>query len=339
MTAPLGELALEVASVNPQDEEDTTTEAIAGRSPTQLAIRRLKQDKIAMVAFAILAIAILVAIAAPILKFAGVFDPYSPHYTLITGEGSVPPGHFGGISWSHPLGVDPGLGRDLLSRVSLGVSFSLLIATSATIISAVLGMVIGIIAGYAGGRTDFWMSRSMDLVLSFPQTLMLLALSPVLKDRIAAAGVPGGSGGTPVSAVYLIIVLGFFGWPYLARIVRGQVLTLRNREFVEASRSLGAVRRRIWFRELLPNLWAPLIIYVSLTLPLNISAEAALAYLGVGIQQPTPDLGNILNDSVSYFSADSEYFFVPGAILVIIVLAFNMFGDGVRDALDPKSSR
>jgi peptide/nickel transport system permease protein len=139
--------------------------------------------------------------------------------------------------------------------------------------------------------------------------------------------------------VYLIFVLGFFGWPYLARIVRGQVLSLRNREFVEAARSLGAVRRRIWFRELLPNLWAPVLIYVSLTLPLNIGAEAALSYLGVGLQAPAPSLGNLLEDSVNYYEGDPTYFFVPGVFLVLIVLAFNMFGDGLRDALDPKSNR
>ncbi|HEV7204575.1 MAG TPA: ABC transporter permease [Jatrophihabitans sp.] len=334
MSVPLSDLEADVASVNEVDEPKKG--AIAGRSPTQLAMARLRHDKVSMVAFAVIVISILMAIASPILENMGILDPYTPHYDLVGGLGTLPNGPFGGIGWHHMLGVEPGIGRDVLSRVFLGVTFSLMISTAATIISVVFGMVFGIISGYAGGATDFWISRWMDLILAFPQLLMLLALSPVLKDRITSMGVPAG---TATSAVYLIVVLGFFGWPYLARIVRGQVLTLRNREFVEAARSLGATRRRIWFRELLPNLWAPLLVYVSLTLPLFISAEAALSFLGVGLQAPTPSLGNILNDSVSYFDPDPTFFFVPGIVLVLIVLAFNMLGDGLRDALDPKSSR
>jgi peptide/nickel transport system permease protein len=334
MSVPLSDLEADVASVNEVDEPKKG--AIAGRSPTQLAMARLRHDKVSMVALVIIIIATLMAISAPILENLGILDPYSFNYKLVGGLGTLPTGPFGGVGWHHLLGVEPGTGRDVLSRVFLGVTFSLMISTAATIISVVFGMVFGIISGYAGGGTDFWISRWMDLILAFPQLLMLLALSPVLKDRITSLGVPAG---TSTSAVYLIVVLGFFGWPYLARIVRGQVLTLRNREFVEAARSLGATRRRIWFRELLPNLWAPLLVYVSLTLPLFISAEAALSYLQVGLQAPTPSLGNILNDSVSYFDPDPTFFFVPGIVLVLIVLAFNMLGDGLRDALDPKSSR
>jgi peptide/nickel transport system permease protein len=334
MSVPLSDFENEVASVD--SEAQVTEQGITGRSPTRLAMTRLRRDKVSMVALTIVIIAVLVAIVAPILRSFGVLDPLGLHPELVGGFGSMPSGGLGGVSLSHPFGVEPGTGRDVMSRVLLGVSFSLLIATTASMVSMLLGMTLGIISGYAGKSTDFWISRSMDLVLAFPQLLMLLALSPVLKSRITSLGVPAG---TPTSAVYLILVLGFFGWPYLARIVRGQVLTLRNREFVEAARSLGATRRRIWFRELLPNLWAPLIVYVSLTLPLNISAEAALSFLGVGLQAPTPSLGNILNDSVSYFQPDPTFFFVPGVVLVLIVLAFNMFGDGLRDALDPKSTR
>lgn len=345
MSVPLSEFTTEIESVEELSSEfGSQGKQIAGRSPTQLAIARLRRDKVSMVAFWVLVIAVLIAIAAPILKAAGVLDPYGFHYsTLILNSKNqdvigLPKGTLGGVSWAHPLGVEPRTGRDTLSRILLGVSFSMLIATSATLFSAILGMIFGIIAGYAGGSTDFWLSRLMDLILSFPQLLMLLALSPVLRQRIAGFGF-GDEGGGTVSAIYLIFVLGFFGWPYLARIVRGQVLTLRNREFVEAARSLGAVRRRIWFRELLPNLWAPLIIYVSLTLPLNISAEAALSYLGVGLQPPTPSLGNVLNKAVDNFDTDKVFFLAPGVVLVLIVLAFNMFGDGLRDALDPKANR
>jgi peptide/nickel transport system permease protein len=332
MSVPVSEFESEVGSVGPLDEQ--SGEQIAGRSPSQLAWMRLKRDKVSLIAGIVIGLAVLLAILAPLLKTFGVLDPYGTS-TSVLNEFGNPRGSYGGISSSHLLGVEPGTGRDVLSRIALGVSFSLLIATSATIISVVLGTIAGIVSGYAGGATDYWISRLMDLILSFPQLLMLLALSSVLKNRISS--IIGA--GTKTDAVYLIVVLGFFGWPYLARIVRGQVLSLRNREFVEAARSLGASRRRIWFRELLPNLWAPIIIYASLTLPLNISAEAALSYLKVGLQAPTPSLGNILNDSVSYYDADPVFFFAPGVVLVIIVLAFNLFGDGLRDALDPKSNR
>jgi peptide/nickel transport system permease protein len=333
MSVPLGGLEASVESV---DSAEASAEAIAGRSPTQIAFHRLRRDKVSMAAFVILVVVVLFALAAPLLRSFGVLDPYSFNPKLVGGFGSMPTGSLGGVTLAHPFGVEPGTGRDVFSRVVLGISFSLLIATAATLLSVVIGLAVGIISGYMGKSTDFWLSRTMDLILSFPQLLMLLALSPVLRDRITSMGVPAG---TATSAVYLILVLGFFGWPYLARVIRGQVFTLRNREFVEAARSLGATRRRIWVRELLPNLWAPLIVYISLTLPLFISAEASLSFLGVGLQAPTPSLGNILNNSVSYAQPDPTFFYVPGACLVLIVLSFNMLGDGLRDALDPKSTR
>lgn len=334
MSTPLGDLETKVEAL--EQATEPSQRAIAGRSPGQIAWFRLRHDKVSMAALGMVILVLLLALGSPFLRMAGVLDPEKFNLHLVTNFGSMPSGSLGGMSLKHPFGVEPQTGRDVFSRVMLGISFSLLIATSATLVSVVFGMTMGIIAGYMGKATDFWLSRFMDLILSFPQLLMLLALSPVLKQRITDLGVPPG---TPTAAVYLIAVLGFFGGPYLARIIRGQVLTLRNREFVEAARSLGATRRRIWFRELLPNLWAPLIVYVSLTLPLYISAEAALSYLGVGLQAPTPSLGNILSDSVSYFQPDPAYFYIPGLTLVIIVLSFNMLGDGLRDALDPKSTR
>ncbi|MHA3701693.1 ABC transporter permease [Jatrophihabitans sp. YIM 134969] len=315
---------------------DGGKDKVAGRSPTQLAWARLKRDKVGFTALVLVIVFTVAAILSPILRAAGVLDPYTFHPDLIKGFGSMPTGAFGGASWGHPFGVEPQTGRDVLSRVVLGIAFSLMISTGAIILSSVIGMAVGIVSGYMGGATDFWLGRIMDIVLSFPQLLMLLALSAVLKDRITSLGVPSG---TPTDAVYLIFVLGFFGWPYLARIIRGQVLTMRSREFVEAAQSLGATRRRIWIKEMLPNLWAPLIVFVSLQLPLNIGAEAALSFLGVGLQSPTPSLGNILNDSVSYSTVDPAYFYLPGIVLVLVVLSFNLLGDGLRDALDPKSTR
>ena len=335
MGAPVGELNDEVSSLEAAGEP---VGDIQGRTPGQLAWARLKHDKVSMTALVVVVIVVLIALSEPVFRYFGLFNPYTTHDNLILGFGSVPQGARGGMSLTHPFGVEPGTGRDILSRCLLGVTYSLMIATSAVIISAVIGTIVGIVSGYMGGAVDFWLGRFMDLILSFPQLLMLLALSSVLKDRIASILNTGPTSVT-VSASYLILVLGFFGWPYLARIIRGQVLTMRSREFVEAAESLGATRRRIWFRELLPNLWAPLIVYVSLTLPLNIGAEAALSFLGVGLQEPAPSLGKILNDSVNYYVADPTYFFIPGILLLIIVLAFNMLGDGLRDALDPKSGR
>jgi peptide/nickel transport system permease protein len=298
----------------------------------------MKHDKLTMVALVVVAIVTLIAVAAPIMRSFGFFDPYKFNPTLIPNFGSMPRGFGGGISWAHPFGVEPQTGRDVLSRCLLGISYSMMIATCAVIVSGLIGVTVGIISGYMGGATDFWLGRLMDVILSFPQLLMLLALSSVLKQRIASM-LHTQPGSASASAIYLISVLGFFGWPYLARIVRGQVLTMRSREFVEAAESLGATRRRIWFRELLPNLWAPIIVYVSLTLPLNIGAEAALSFLGVGLQPPTPSLGNILNDSSAFYVSDPGYFIMPGAVLLLVVLGFNMLGDGVRDALDPKAGR
>lgn len=336
MGAPISQIDLETQQVEEVEARPEGEQRITGRSPAQIAWLRLRRDKVSMVALVLCILITLLALAAPFLNSAKVLQPYTFHNNLVGGLGSMPTGPWGGMSWSHLFGVEPGTGRDVFSRVALGVSFSLLIATAATLLSVLMGGVLGIISGYMGKGTDFWISRFMDLVLCFPQTLMLLALSPVLKQRITDLGVPAG---TATSAVYLILVLGFFSGPYFGRIIRGQVLSLRNREFVEAARSLGAKRRRIWFRELAPNLWAPLLVFASLTLPLNIGAEAALSYLGVGLQAPTPSLGNILSNSVNYYSADPAFFYLPGITLVVIVLSFNLLGDGLRDALDPKSAR
>jgi peptide/nickel transport system permease protein len=340
MSAPLGQVETEAGVAAAEVIEDSgveVTTAIAGLSPTKLAWRRLRRDKVSFIAFWMVVFFTLLAIAAPFLQAAGLIDPYTQNPDLLTGFGSTP-GPWGGISWDHWFGLVPGTGWDTFSRVVVGISFSMMIAGAATIIATVLGVVIGIISGYMGGKIDFWTGRGIDLVLCFPQTLMLLALSPVLKQRIASmTGQPPGS--TTVSAIYLILVMGFFSWPYLARIIRGQVLTLRSREFIEAGRSLGATRRRIWFKEMVPNLWAPVIVYVTLNFPLFIGTEAALSFLGVGLTPPTPSLGNILSDSVSWYVADPVYFFLPGITLVLVVLSFNIFGDGLRDALDPKTGR
>ena len=312
------------------------TSKIVGRSPWQIARSRLRRDKVSMVALAVVCIYFVVALSAPFLELLDIIDPYGDHPELLRPEDAMPLGNFGGVSSSNWLGVVPQSGWDLLSRLVSGVTLSMLIAVSATVFSIVVGTIVGIVSGYTGGKVDFVLGRFMDFVLAFPQLLMLLALSVVLIEKITNLGVPPGN---PSRITYLIVVLGFFGFPYFARIIRGQVLSLREREFVEAARSLGARGPRIWFTELLPNLWAPILVYTSLILPANVGTEAALSFLGVGVGTPTPTLGNILTDSVNFLVSDPTYFFLPGMVIFLIVLSFNLLGDGLRDALDPKSDR
>jgi peptide/nickel transport system permease protein len=312
---------------------------IAGQSPARLAINRFRKDKLSMVAFVVVAVYVLCAIAAPFLVKFGVLDPYTLHNVgddNLLDVDTLPKGALGGISGDHPLGVEPGTGRDVLARMWYGITFSLAIAISATIISVVVGTVLGIIAGFSGGWVDAIVGRIIDLTLSFPVTLMLLALSGPMVLALQNAGVPKGD---VANGLYVVLVLGIFGWPSIARIVRGQVFSIREREFVDAARLLGASRRRLYFKEVLPNLWAPLLVQFTLVMPLYISAEAALNFLGVGIKPPTPTLGNLLSDAIVYATTDAVFFFAPAVLIMIIVVSFNLLGDGIRDALDPKSSR
>lgn len=329
MTISAGQLQLEEPPVAPVE-----TSKIVGRSPWQIARSRLRRDKVSMAALVVVCIYAVIALAAPLLERLGIINPYARHADLLRLEDAMPAGDFGGVSSSHLLGIVPQSGWDLLSRLVSGVTLSMLIAVSATLFSITVGTVVGIVSGYMGGKVDFVLGRIIDFILAFPQLLMLLALSVVLIEKITNLGVPAGN---PSQIIYLILVLGFFGFPYFARIIRGQVLSLREREFVEAARSLGARGPRIWFTELLPNLWAPILVYTSLILPANVSTEAALSFLGVGVGTPTPTLGNILTDSVNFRVSDPTYFILPGITIFLIVLSFNLLGDGLRDALDPKS--
>jgi ABC-type dipeptide/oligopeptide/nickel transport system permease subunit len=310
--------------------------AIEGRSLGQIAWMRLKRDKVAIVSAALLLMLILFAILAPVINhYVGV----SPTKTDVTGLNfsngiGEPNGKFGGMSLAHPLGIEPVLGRDLLARVDTGARYSLIVALLATVLSVVLGTVFGLMAGFFGGRTDTTIGRLMDTLLAFPQLLFAIALVAVLRTS---------SFGNSLSAniAILVVVIGFFSWPYFGRIIRGQTLSLRQKEFVDAARSLGASNRRILFRELLPNLWGPILVYSTLILPTNILFEAALSYLGVGIPLPNPSWGNMLADATSngYYQIDPEFLLVPGLAIFITVLAFNLLGDSLRDALDPRSNR
>jgi peptide/nickel transport system permease protein len=305
-----------------------------GRSLRQIIWSRLRRDKVAMICLIVLVVYYIIGVFGPAVAGAFGIDPYKLDTSAISDLGGKPNLDWGGISAAHPLGDEWGTGRDIMAQLINGLRISLVIATSATLITVFIGTVVGIIAGYSGGWTDTILGRFMDLVLAFPFLLIVLALSNVLTQRLTALGVPEGN---PSRILYLILVLSVFGWPYLARIVRGQVLSLREREFVESAVAMGSSKRRILFTEILPNLWAPILVYATLTLPAYIGTEAALSFLGVGVLPPETTFGAMLASSVTYFAVVPTYLFIPGMALVILVVSFNLLGDSLRDALDPKA--
>jgi peptide/nickel transport system permease protein len=236
-----------------------------------------------------------------------------------------------GPSTAHPFGVDQ-LGEDVASRVIYGTRVSLEVGIIGTAISTFIGVIVGLLAGFFRGWVDTVLSRTLDVVLSIPLLLLGIGIG-------AACSVKGCLGGTIQPGIGVIIFLiAFATWPYMARIVRGLVLSLREREFVEASRALGASNTRIMLREILPNLTAPIIVYASLQIPTNILIEAALSFLGVGIRPPTPSWGQMIASATPIFNTAWWYMVFPGAALLLTVLAFNLLGDGLRDALNPRGA-
>jgi len=309
--------------------------AIEGRSLGQIAWLRLKRDKVAMVSGVIVLLLLLVAIlAGPITSLFGASpDQFNSH--LIDPNLGTPKGSFGGISLDHPLGVEPVNGRDIFARIVYGARVSMIIAFLATGVSVFIGVVVGMVAGFFGGIVDQLLSRLMDLLLAFPLLLFAIALVYVIQDKQAPLL---SLEGTRIAV--LVVIIGFFNWPYVGRIIRGQTLSLREKEYVEAARGMGAGSGRILFRELLPNLIGPILVYSTLIIPTNILFEAALSFLGVGVRPPNPSWGGMLSDAAQgFFQIDPTYMVVPGAALFITVIAFNLFGDGLRDALDPRSNR
>jgi ABC-type dipeptide/oligopeptide/nickel transport system permease subunit len=301
---------------------------IAARSPLQLFWRRFRADRVAMVSAGFIILLILIAVLAPlIVKALGLPGPSVQNPDLTDAFGS-PIGPTSG----HPFGVDP-LGEDVMSRVIYGSRVSLEVGIIGTALSALLGVVLGLLAGFYRGWTDTLLSRFADVVLSFP--ILLLGLG--VAAACAVNGCLGGLIQAGVPTILAIIVIS--GWTYIYRITRGQVLSLREKEFVEAARSLGASNSRIMFREILPNLVAPIIVYSSLLIPVNILFEAALSFLGVGVKPPTASWGQMIADATPTFSTAWWYMLFPGIALLLTVLAFNLVGDGLQDALNPKADR
>jgi ABC-type dipeptide/oligopeptide/nickel transport system permease subunit len=317
-----------VPSSGPGGLEFLEVQADIARSPLQLFWRRFRQDRVALASLGFIVLLIVVALAAPlIVKVLGLPGPSVENLNLTDAFGAPL-----GPSSAHPFGVDP-LGQDVMSRVIYGTRVSLEVGIIGTGISTFIGVVFGVLAGFYRGWVDTLLSRIVDVVLSIPLLLLGLGLG-------AACAVRGCLKGTIQPGLGVIIFLiALANWTYVYRIVRGLVLSLREREFVEASRALGASDARIMFREILPNLVAPIIVYSSLLIPQNILLEAALSFLGVGVRPPTASWGQMIAAATPIFNTAWWYMLFPGIALLLTVLAFNLLGDGLQDALNPRTNR
>ena len=301
---------------------------VAAKSPLQLFWRRFRQDRVALASLGFIVFLIVIAIAAPlVVDVLGLPSPNTQNLNLTNAFGSPL-----GPSSSHPFGVDQ-LGEDVMSRVIYGARVSLIVGIVGTAIATVIGVALGVMAGFYRGWVDTAFSRVTDVVLSIPILLLGLGIG-------AACSVRGCLGGAVQPGLgELLFLISLASWAYIYRIVRGLVLSLREREFVEASRALGASNARIMFREILPNLVAPIIVYATLLIPLNILLEAALSFLGVGIRPPTASWGQMIAAATPIFNTAWWYMVFPGIALLLTVLAFNLLGDGLQDALNPRTAR
>ncbi|MCW2834516.1 MAG: oppC [Nocardioides sp.] len=334
-TAPeaLGSLTDET----PIDPNSKKAKAITGRSPMQIALGRLLRDKIAVICAIVILFFIIVAVFAPLInKMLGVnTDTVFPsQYLDMLGGGMPlegPPNN--GFDPDHPFGIAPQTADDNLAYWVEGCRTSLTIAALATLFASVLGIVIGLLAGFLGGMVDKVLSFFIDLFLTVPFLLAALTLAPILNERFNTA-----DSYVTIQKFSLIGVLAVFGWMGMARLIRGEVLSLREREFVQAARVLGMPTSRVLIKELMPNLAAPIIISVSLMLPAFVAAEAGLAFLGIGVTSGA-SWGQTIAKAVKYFEQYSLYLWEPLIGVVLLVLSLNLLGDAIRDALDPKTRR
>jgi peptide/nickel transport system permease protein len=308
---------------------------VGPRTPWQLFWLRFREDKLAMAALVFIGLLILAAIFAPVVtSLVGAPDPDARDTAALDPLFATPTGP----SSDHLFGIDQ-LGRDVFSRTVYGARVSLEVAFAATFLATAFGIVAGLLAGYFRGWTDTIVSRSVDVLLAIPYLLLATGLAAACTLGKTSGGGAGCLGGLIKPGIGVVIfVISFTSWTYMARIVRGQVLSLREKEFIEAARSMGATNSRIIFRELLPNLTAPIIVYASILIPQVILYEAALSFLGVGVTDK-PSWGQMLSDATPVFSDAWWYMLFPGIALLLTVLAFNLVGDAMQDALNPRSKR
>jgi peptide/nickel transport system permease protein len=298
--------------------EATSGAGVSARSPWRLSVERIRRDRMAMITGGIIVLIVALAVGAPLVSMLVGHPPDMQYRDIgLTPDGLPKPPN--GTFW---LGTDD-LGRDLMVRIAYGARISLMVSVVSTAATVLLGTLVGIAAGYYGGVVDTILSWLIDLVLSFPFLLLVIALVSI----------------TGPSPTLLVGVIALFGWSSVARVVRGQTLSLRRREFVEAALSIGASDLRIMALDILPNVLAPIIVYTSLLIPSVVVLESTLSFLGLGVQPPTPTWGGMLSDSVTYYRQAWWYVVFPGVALLTTTLAFNLFGDSIRDAFDPRADR
>lgn len=312
-------------TAQPVVADEAVAKKIEGRSTWQLAWARLRRDRASIISGIVILLIIFCAIFAPI-------------FATITGHGVDQQFRSGPNTGLNGFGLPTGpgknflfgaddQGRDILVRLAYGARISLYVGVVATLLTVAVGAVLGLVAGYLGGIFDTIIARMIDVVLSLPYLLFGISL----------ASNPQWFGGPGMKIVIAVIVI--FGWAAVARIVRGQVLSIREKEYVEAARSLGSSQWRIMFIDILPNVTAQLIVYATLLIPVSIVTEASLSYLGLGIQPPTADWGQMLSDAQEIYQQAWWFLVFPALALLITTIAFNILGDGVRDALDPRLER
>jgi peptide/nickel transport system permease protein len=299
--------------------ESVPEEAIQGRSQWQLTWRRLRSDRVAVGSVVVILLVIAFALCAPLIASLtghGANQAFPSNGLDVNGS-PVGPGTHGFI-----LGTDD-IGRDLLVRIAYGAQISLFVGILTTAIATVAGVSIGLIAGYFGGMVDAVLARLIDAALAFPFIVLALALAAVFHPSLSI----------------VIGVITFFSWAGISRIVRGQTLSLKEKEYIEAARSLGAGPWRIMFIDILPNLLGPVLVLATLYIPTAVTFEATLSFLGIGIPPPAPSWGNTINDAQTYYQTAWWYILFPALALLITTLAFNLLGDGIRDAMDPRTER
>lgn len=302
----------------------------AGRSPTRIAMDRLRADKVAMICAAVVLFFVLVAIFAGVICDIVGVDPTELNSDLLD-QFTFP---IVGPSAEHPFGLAPSTGYDNFARWVYGARTSLMIASFATVVSTIIGIVVGLMAGFSRGWLDRVITWTIDFFLSLPFLLVALAVAPILVLRFGDEADKLGR----YQLITLVTILSVFGWMGLARLIRGEVLSLREREFVQAARVIGVPTRDILFKELLPNMLAPIVVSISLGLPAYVTLEAGLAYLGVGVTGK-PSWGQTVNDATAFFASAPAYLWQPVLGILALVVALNLLGDSVRDAFDPKTRR
>ncbi|MEU1196040.1 ABC transporter permease [Streptomyces sp. NPDC005813] len=303
-----------------------TDSSVPGASGARQFWRRLRAQRAALVAAGVVALLVLIALAAPLLTAIEGQDPTTYHPSLVdSARGGVPVGPLGGIGGDHWLGVEPQTGRDLFARLVYGARVSLGVALAATLVQVLIGIVVGVAAGLGNRWVDQLLSRATDVIIAMPLMIMSLALLAIVPSSFPRP-------------VLVALIIGLVAWGSIAKIVRAHTLTLKELDYVAAARLSGWGAWRVARRELLPALAAPVITYAALLVPANITVEAALSFLGVGVKPPTPSWGQMLTAADIWYQAAPQYLLLPAGALFTTVLALTVLGDGVRTALDPRAA-